>query len=382
MTRAVTPATSTPAVTPAVAGAGERVELRGGDEVTALIDQLTQQAAAWARGARASSTWAAYDRDWARFAAWCTARGVEALPADPRSVAAYLADLAPAWRPAVPGDDPAWVVDGQVKTAEGLRPATIARRLAAIAVAHRAAGHPNPAAHEAVRATMAGIRRHRGVAPARRRTAARTTQIEAMVSGLDPAGDPAEARDAALILLGYTAALRRSDLAALDLDDLTVTAEGLEVRVRRSKTDQHGDGVSVGVAGDEHGRCPAADAWTAWVAHLRAAGVWRGPAFRPVHRSRAGTATIRPTRLSGRSINTIVARRAAAAGLDGDYGSHSLRRGLATEAIAAGVPEHAVMRHGRWRSATTMRSYVAEAERFAADNPTRHLGLGAERADR
>lgn len=80
-----------------------------------------------------------------------------------------------------------------------------------------------------------------------------------MIDGLDP-DDPVDARDTALVLICYTAALRRSDLARLDLDDLTITADGLEVRVRRSKTDQEGAGAVVGVVADQDGACPAGSA--------------------------------------------------------------------------------------------------------------------------
>lgn len=358
--------------------------LEGGelsDAVTAgLVDPvLLERAGSYARGARTASTWEAYDRDMARFVAWCTLRGLTALPAEPATVCVWLADQAPVWRPATTNDPVELVVEGQVRERDGLRPATIARRLASISVVHRAAGVANPAGHEQVRATMAGIRRHPGVASPRRRTAARTEQVLSMTAGLAPENNVVDARDLALILIGYAAALRRSDLARLDLDDLTVDEHGLSVRIRRSKTDQEAVGVTVGVAADEDGACPAAEAWAAWRAHLARVGVTRGAAWRPIHRSRQDTLTIRPTRLSGRAINEIVGRRAAQVGLDGDYGSHSLRRGLATEAIANGVPEHAVMRHGRWRSTTTMRGYVDDAERFAATNPSRHLGLAVRR---
>lgn len=341
-----------------------------------LVDPaLLERAGQYARGARAASTWDAYDRDMARFAAWCTERGLSALPAEPMTVCLWLADQAPVWRPATAHDPLEHIVEGQVCEQAGLRPATIARRLASISVVHRAAGVANPAAHEQVRATMAGIRRHPGVAPPRRRTAARTDQILAMTHGLDPETDSVDARDAALILIGYAAALRRSDLARLDLTDLTVDEHGLSVSVRRSKTDQEAEGVVVGIAADDDGVSAAAEAWALWRAHLARAGITRGAAWRPIHRSAQGTLTVRRPRLSGRAISDIVTRRAAAVGLDGDFGSHSLRRGLATEAIANGVPEHAVMRHGRWRSMTTMRSYVDDAERFAETNPSRHLGL-------
>lgn len=80
------------------------------------------------------------------------------------TVCVWLADQAPAWRPATSEDPLEVVVEGQVRMREGLRPATISRRLASISVVHRAAGVANPAAHEQVRATMAGIGRHPGVA--------------------------------------------------------------------------------------------------------------------------------------------------------------------------------------------------------------------------
>ena len=367
-----------------MSGAAQPVPTGGPEPGGELADALTaglldpvllERAGAYARGARAASTWAAYDRDMARFVAWCITRGLRALPADPATVCVWLADQAPVWRPATPTDPLETVIEGQVRERDGLRPATLARRLAAISVVHRAAGVTNPATHEQVRATLAGIRRHPGVGPPRRRTAARTEQVLAMTNGLDPEHNTVDARDLALILIGYAAALRRSDLARLDLADLTVDEHGLSVRIRRSKTDQEADGVVVGIAADDDGACPAAQAWTSWRAHLARAGVTRGAAWRPIHRSRQDTLTIRPARLSGRAINEIITRRAAQVGLDGDFGSHSLRRGLATEAIANGVPEHAVMRHGRWRSTSTMRGYVDDAERFADTNPSRHLGL-------
>jgi hypothetical protein len=92
----------------------------------------------------------------ARFVAWCTRRGLGALPAEPATVCVWLADAAPVWRPATAADPLEAVVEAQVSEREGLRPQTIARRLAAISVVHRAAGVANPATHEQVRATMPG----------------------------------------------------------------------------------------------------------------------------------------------------------------------------------------------------------------------------------
>ncbi len=108
--------------------------------VASAWEQLDERARAYAEAARAPATLRAYATDWRRFTSWCTAHDVDALPATPHTVALFLADL--------PG-----------------RPSTLRRKLAAIAVMHRAAGHDSPSDNGIVRATFAGIRRERGVAP-------------------------------------------------------------------------------------------------------------------------------------------------------------------------------------------------------------------------
>jgi len=158
--------------------------------------ELAERAREFARGARADSTWAAYEGKWARFTRWCAEQQETPLPADPLTVARFLTDLAPHWRPATPTDPAADIVAGHVLIRAGLRPSSIAGYLAAIWVAHQAAAIPapdtqgsasasaaavvsaagevaNPARHDAVRRVLAGIRRHPILAPSRRRSALR-----------------------------------------------------------------------------------------------------------------------------------------------------------------------------------------------------------------
>ncbi len=361
-------------------------------------DDLTARAESYARGARAEKTWAAYERQWARFESWCQDAGEAALPAAPLTVVRFLADLAPAWRPATPADPPTTVNAGQVRERDGLRPGTLAGYLAAISVVHQTAGLDNPTRAEAVRRTMAGIRRHPGVAPPQPRAAARRDPLVALLQTLRPDEHLADARDAALLLIGWKAALRTDDLARLRMDDLHATEQGLSVFVRRSKTDQTGHGTTLGVAaptrtgpttrvetqdeaagdgegegaGEESGLLDAGAAWVRWRNLLGAHGILEGPAWRGIdrygRRPRAGG-------LHRNSIAGIITRRAAAAGLDDAdrWGGHSLRRGFATEAIAAGVPERDVQRHGRWRSRASMDPYIDAARTFDATNPTHWL---------
>lgn len=332
-------------VAPAVRAAGPVV----------VADGLETEAATLARASRSPATWRAYAADLADFEAWCATAGRRgagpdggvagetpcALPADPGTLAQYLTDLA------------------RTHT-----PATLERRLAAIAVAHRVAGYDSPTADARVAAVRAGIRRRHGVAPRRAKaadTAVLTRLLATLGTGL------ADRRDAALLLLGMPAALRRSELVALDVGDVVEDHHGLRVFLARSKTDPDGEGALVGVPyGSDPARCPVR-AWRAWLA---ASGITTGPAFRPVDRH----GHLGPTRLSGQAVSRMVTRRAAAAGLGEGFSAHSLRSGFATAAYAAGVPELAIMRHGRWQAASTMRGYVATGGLWT-NNPATRLGL-------
>ena len=161
-----------------------------------------------------------------------------------------------------------------------------------------------------------------------------------------------DVRDRALILIGFAGALRRSELVALDIDDVAEDADGLVLTIRRSKTDQEAEGEIRGLPYGSHpATCPVR-AWRAWI---DASGIDAGPAFRAVDRH----GRMRSTRLSDRAVADMIKRRAAAAGLDGLFAGHSLRSGFATEGYAQGAPELAIMRHGRWKSASVMRGYVA-----------------------
>jgi integrase len=146
-------------------------------------------------------------------------------------------------------------------------------------------------------------------------------------------------RDRALLLIGFAGAFRRSELVALNADDIEETAEGLRVTIRRSKTDQEGHGHVIAIP---HGviACPV----TALKAWLEAAGIAQGPVFRPV----AKGGRIRATRLTDRSVADIVKAHAQRAGLDPKlFAGHSLRSGFLTSAAALEDGHAARLRPGR-----------------------------------
>jgi hypothetical protein len=113
-------------------------------EIESWRDELTGRAREYARAARAESTWAAYDGKWARFNRWCAEHDETSLPADPLTVARFLTDLAPHWRPATPDDPPSDIVAGHVQVRPGLRPSSIAGYLAAISVRWPTKQRPSP----------------------------------------------------------------------------------------------------------------------------------------------------------------------------------------------------------------------------------------------
>src|SRR6202049_3374207 len=158
-----------------------------------------EAAAAFARQEKAPATRAAYRSDFASFRAWCGGKGVAALPARPESVAAYLAHEAES----------------------GFAASTITRRCAAIRYAHRLADLEPPTNSERVRATLRGIRRSVGAAPARKAPVLAETARAMALSAPDSLKG---LRDRALLLLGFAGAFRRSELVALDIADLEETA--------------------------------------------------------------------------------------------------------------------------------------------------------------
>ncbi len=293
----------------------------------------------------AANTRKAYASDWADFVGWCARYDLAALPAAALTARRYLVALA----------------------RDGRKIATIQRRLAAIADAHARQGHPSPAADPAVRHELAALRRELGVAP-HGKDPVLADDLRAMVAALPE--DPRGLRDRAMLLLGFAAALRRSELVGLDVGDVAFARRGLVVTIRRSKSDQEGAGAQVAVApGRDPAACPVR-ATRRWLQAARLGGV--GPLFRPVHR--AGKVLDR--RLNPEHVAQLVKHAAAAAGvaptdLDGAadtraLAGHSLRAGLVTQAALDGVSDADIAATTRHKSRDMVARYTRIADPFRA----------------
>ncbi|HTW09209.1 MAG TPA: site-specific integrase, partial [Acidimicrobiales bacterium] len=225
---------------------------------------------------------------------------------------------------------------------------------AAINAAHRLAGVPSPTGHEGVGLVVRGIRRTKGVAPAQVRPVI-LEDLRQMVATLPES--LAGTRDRALLLVGWAGAFRRSELVALNVEDLEPSDEGLVVTVRRSKTDQEAAGRQVGLPYSATPLCPVA-AIGRW---LDVTGITSGPVFRKVDRN----GHIGAVRLNPASVAEVVKRAAAAAGLDPrQFSGHSLRAGLATSAAANGATESLIMAQTGHKSTAMVRRYIRRANLF------------------
>jgi len=311
---------------------------------SAALAPATDRARQFIYAAKAPATLRAYRSDWRDFEGWCSAHRLTALPSAPQTVALYLAERA-----------------------DYLRPATLTRRLAAIAKAHSAAGYDSPASmrHAMVSEVLKGIRRTKGTAPACKAPLL-VGQLKAALR--DSREDLLGLRDRALLLVGFAGAFRRSELVSLNVSDIAFTDDGLVVNLRRSKTDQLGEGRKVGIPfGSKPSTCPVR-ALRAW---LEAAGIVEGPVFRSVDRH----GKLGAVALSDRAVAIIVKRAAELAGLDPEaFAGHSLRAGLATSAAAAGASEHSIMSQTGHRSVQMVRRYIRDASLFR-DNAAGHVGL-------
>jgi len=295
---------------------------------------LTDNARRYARRSKAPNTLRVYRGALTEFRDFAWARGLDHIPASPATVIEYLTALADA----------------------GAKVSTIEVKLAAIAWAHRIGQHPDPTVFEGVKAVMAGIRRELRRAPSKREPVT-LEDLQAMLQGI-PEG-VAGTRDRALLLLGFAGAFRRSELVALDVEDLTIGKDRLRVIVTQSKTDPEGEGQTKTIPRIE-GVLDPVGALEAW---LDAADIKSGAVFRRVGR----WGHVWNDRLTPQSVALVVKDAARAAGLDWrSYSGHSLRSGFITQAMDAGASDSDVMQQTGHKTQRVMRSYRQDTGAGAA----------------
>ncbi|SIT11067.1 site-specific integrase [Alicyclobacillus vulcanalis] len=307
------------------------------------LTELSASANKYVLNSKARNTVRAYQSDWRSFCTWCDERHLSSLPAEPKTVALYLSDMAD----------------------RGYRTSTIGRHMISIGLAHRTKGFPSPTSDETVRAVWRGIRNTLGVAPHGKLP----ILVEDLRRMLQHApNDLMGLRDRALLLIGFAGAFRRSEIVALNVEDVEFVREGLVITLRRSKTDQEGEGRKVGIPyGSFIETCPVR-ALQAW---LTTTSIESGPLFRPVSKAH----DVRDARLSDKTVARIVKRYVRLIGLDQrHYAGHSLRVGLATSAAMVGVSERDIMAQTGHKSPMMVRRYIRDSNLFRS-NAAARIGL-------
>lgn len=305
------------------------------DPGSRLVDEIAA-ARVYRAQAKAANTSRAYTSDWSQFEGWCDERGLELLPARPEAVATYLASLALA----------------------GKADSTIGRHLAAIGWKHRQGGLVPPTVRDdkmVIADTLAGIRREQRARPSRKKAAIMAKDLAAMIAAADGEGTRS-IRDRAILALGLAAALRRSELVALERRDVEMVDKGLKLTLRQSKTDQEGEGQVIAVpAGKTLKPVERLKAW------LAVRGSSAGPLFYQIDPQ--GRLTDKP--MSDRSIARLIQKYAARVGLNPDMvGGHSLRAGFLTEASRNGASIAKMQEVSRHKRIEVLLGYVRSAELF------------------
>ena len=336
------------------------------DELAADAAAAVRELLAEAESANTTRSYASALRYWA---AWYALRFGQplTLPVPETAVIQFLVDhLARRSKTGLVWELPpvldAHLVAAGVKQRPGpFKHSTVVHRLAVLSKAHQLKKAANPCEQASVRHLLARGRRaasKRGERP-RKKTAITRQELEALVATCD--GSLEGLRDRALLCFGFASGgRRRSEVAAADLADLRPIDGGYLYRLERSKTQQ--DGPSATATPDKPVLGAAADALRAWLA---ASGLVEGPLFRRLWATRVGPG------LSPAAVGAIVQRRAARAGLSGDFGGHSLRSGFVTEGGRQGVALPALMAMTDHRSVASVIGYFQAGG--VADNPAARL---------
>jgi integrase len=318
-------------------------------EIETSLEFAENAASSFEKNSRAKNTIRSYRSSWNDFERWCQLKGLTPLPATPNTVRLYISDKA-----------------GVLKVG------TLGLRLASIAVIHNKAGYPNPASRreEPLKSVWAGIRREKGSRRTQKAPILRK-HIRMIVDQLSDsrASEAAELRrlrDRALLLIGFGGALRRSEIAALQIGDLEYDDRGVLLHIRSSKTDVYGEGEQIGIPSTGTAYCPvrALKEWTEF------AKIKDGNVFRAIRHGPIVTGS-----LSTKTIANLIKKHAGEAEMDAELVSgHSLRAGMITQAAQSGAREVDIMRHSRHKSIPVLREYVRKATVWQDNAAVKALG--------
>jgi site-specific recombinase XerD len=289
------------------------------------------------KSSKAINTVRAYKSDFKDFGAFCVKHNFKALPAEPKIVALYLTYLS--------GKD--------------AKMSTLRRRLVSIGMIHKLKGHYLDTKHPVIIENLMGIKRTKGSVQ-RGKKPILINQLKAIVNVIneEKIEEIKKIRDKSIILVGFGGGFRRTELVSVDYEDVEFVPEGVKITLRRSKTDQFGEGMTKGLPYFSNEiYCP--------VVHLKKwikiSNIKDGPIFRRF----AKGSSLTSNRLTDQSVVLLIKRYLALAGIENkNYSGHSLRSGFATASAESGADERSIMAMTGHKTTQMVRRYIKEANLF------------------
>ena len=289
------------------------------------------------KNSKANNTIRAYRSDFQDFSLFCVQNGFKSLPSDPKIVSLYLTQL----------------------SSKDIKISTIKRRLVSIGVIHKIKGHYLDTKHPLIIENLMGIKRRKG-SNQKGKKPLLVNNLKNIINVIDnqDRDNIKIFRDRTIILIGFAGGFRRNEIVSLDYEDLDFVKEGLKISIKRSKTDQFGEGLVKGLPYfDNSEYCPVVSTKN-WIEISK---IKSGPLFR---RFRKGS-NLSEQRLTDQTVALLVKKYLNLAGIESkNYSGHSLRSGFATSAAEAGAEERSIMAMTGHKSTEMVRRYIKEANLF------------------
>ena len=301
------------------------------------IQALQEETLLNLQSSKAKNTVRAYKSDFNDFGIFCAQNGFKSLPSDPKIVSLYLTHL----------------------SSKDAKMSTLKRRLVSIGVIHKLKGHYLDTKHPAIIENIMGIKRRKGSVQKSKKPIL-INYLKQIINIIDEQKkeEIKKFRDRSIILIGFSGGFRRNEIVSLDYDDLDFVPEGLKINIKRSKTDQFGEGFTKALPYfDSSKYCPVVSLKN-W---LEISRITAGPLFRKFVKG----SKLAENRLTDQTVALLIKEYLNLAGIDSkNYSGHSLRSGFATSAAESGVEERSIMAMTGHKSTEMVRRYIKEANLF------------------
>ena len=307
------------------------------NEIITDIKALQEETLLNLQNSKSNNTVRAYKSDFKDFGLFCAQNGFKSLPSEPKIVSLYLTYL----------------------STKDVKMSTLKRRLVSIGVIHRLKGHYLDTKHPSIIENLMGIKRRKGSIQKRKKPILiRDLKLVINVIDEQKIKDIKKLRDRSIILIGFSGGFRRNEIVSLDYEDLDFVEEGLKIQIRKSKTDQFGEGLVKALPYFDNSQyCPVISL-KKW---LDLSKITSGSVFRRFVKG----SKLSENRLTDQTVALLIKEYLQLAGIDNkNYSGHSLRSGFATSAAESGAEERNIMAMTGHKSTEMVRRYIREANLF------------------